>query len=95
MRTFFRIILTPFFLVSRLLLGSLAFFATISSAVIGLGISLVIGLALVEFLIGYWQNGIALLILSVLISPIGLPALANFLINRLDHAFSFLEGKMI
>ena len=87
-----RILLMPILLVSRLLLGILAFITTISSAVIGLFTSLFVILAMVEFFIGYWQNGIALMALALLVSPIGLPAVANFLLKRLDGAFAFVEG---
>ena len=87
-----RIFLMPILLVSRLLLGILAFITTISSAVIGLFTSLFVILAMVEFFIGYWQNGIALMALALLVSPIGLPAVANFLLKRLDGALAFVEG---
>ena len=89
-----RITLMPAILVGRLLLGTLAFVTTISSAVIGLGTGLCVILAMVEFFIGYWQNGIALLALAILVSPIGLPAVANFMLKRLDSAFAFVEGKL-
>ena len=89
-----RIALMPALMVGRLLLGTLAFITTISSAVIGLGTGLCVLLAMVEFFIGYWQNGIALLALGILVSPIGLPAIASFLLKRLDGAFAFVEGKL-
>ena len=89
-----RITLMPAILVGRLLLGALAFVTTLSSAVIGLGTGLFVILAMVEFFIGYWQNGIALLALAILVSPIGLPAIANFMLKRLDSAFTFVEGKL-
>ena len=89
-----RITLMPAILVGRLLLGTLAFVTTISSAVIGLGTGLCVILAMVEFFIGYWQNGIALLALAILVSPIGLPAIANFMLKRLDSEFAFVEGKL-
>ena len=47
---------------------------------------------IIEFFIGYWQNGIAFMILAFLASPIGLPAIANLLLNLLDHLIGFLEG---
>ena len=89
-----RIALMPALMVGRLLLGTLAFITTISSAVIGLGTGLCVLLAMVEFFIGYWQNGIALLALGILVSPIGLPAIANFALKRLDSVFAFVEGKI-
>ena len=87
-----RIILMPVLMIFRLFLGTLAFITTISSAVIGLGTSLFVILAMVEFFIGYWQNGLALMALALLVSPIGLPAIANFLLKRIDSACSFMEG---
>lgn len=93
-RTLIRIVLTPVLMIFRLLLGTLAFFTTISSAIIGLGTSFFVILAMVEFFIGYWQNGIALLALVLFVSPIGLPAIANFLLKRLDSACGFVEGQI-
>lgn len=49
-------------------------------------------LAMIEFFIGYWQNGIAFMVLALLASPIGLSAIANLLLNLLDHLIVFLEG---
>ena len=92
MKMALRILLMHAMFVIRLVLGSAAFITTISSAVIGLSTSVFVILAMVEFFIGYWQNGLALLALALLASPIGLPAVANFLLKRLDRACSFIEG---
>ena len=94
MKTIIRITLMPIFMIARLFLGTLAFFTTISSAVIGLGTSVFVLLAMVEFFIGYWQNGIALTALALLVSPIGLPAIANFLLKRISGICSFMEGLL-
>ena len=89
-----RIALMPVLMIGRLLLGTLAFITTISSAIIGLATGVFVIFAMVEFFIGYWQNGIALLALGILVSPIGLPAIADFMLKRLDSAFAFVEGKL-
>ena len=89
-----RIILTPFMLIARLLLGLAAFITSIASTVIGLATSVFVLLGAIEFAIGYWQNGIAFMALALLVSPIGLPALANFLLNRMDHILGFFEGRL-
>ena len=89
-----RIILTPFMLIARLLLGLAAFITSIASTVIGLATSVFVLLGVIEFAIGYWQNGIAFMALAILVSPIGLPALANFLLNRMDHILGFFEGRL-
>lgn len=51
-------------------------------------------LSVIEFAIGYWQNGFAFMALALLVSPIGLPAIANFLLNRMDHILGFFEGLL-
>ena len=89
-----RVILTPVMLLARLALGLAAFVTSIASAVIGLTVTVFILLAAAEFIIGYWQNGFAFMALALLVSPIGLPALANFLLNRMDHILGFFEGLM-
>ena len=94
LKTMARIALMPVLMIGRLMLGTLAFITTISSAIIGLTTGAFIIFAMVEFFIGYWQNGITLLALGILVSPIGLPAIANFMLKRLDSAFAFVEGKL-
>ena len=89
-----RIALMQVLMIGRLLLGTLAFITTISSAIIGLATGVFVIFAMVEFFIGYWQNGIALLALGILVSPIGLPTIANFMLKRIDSAFAFVEGKL-
>ena len=94
MKRTLRIALTPFMLISRLMLGLAAFISSIASAVIGLAAGLFAVLSVIEFAIGYWQNGIAFMALALLVSPIGLPAIANFLLNRIDHILGFFEGLL-
>ena len=89
-----RIVLTPVMLIVRLMLGLAAFITSIASSIIGLTVTLFILLSVVEFAIGYWQNGFAFMALALLASPIGLPALANFLLNRMDHILGFFEGLL-
>ena len=89
-----RIILTPFMLMARLTLGLAAFVTSIASSIIGLTVSVFAMLSVIEFVIGYWQNGFAFLVLALLVSPIGLPAIANFLLDRVDHVLGFFEGLL-
>ena len=89
-----RIILTPFMLMARLTLGLAAFVTSIASSIIGLTVSVFVLLSVIEFVIGYWQNGFAFLVLALLVSPIGLPAIANFLLDRVDHILGFFEGLL-
>ena len=94
MKLALRILLTPAMLLTRLTLGLAAFITTIASTVIGLATVLFVLLGVIEFAIGYWQNGFAFMALALLVSPIGLPALANFLLNRMDHILGFFEGLL-
>ena len=36
----------------------------------------------------------SIMALALLASPIGLPAIANFLLNRMDHILGFFEGLL-
>ena len=92
MKTALRIALAPVMLTIRLMLGLAAFLTSIASSMLGLSVSLFVLLAMIEFFIGYWQNGMAFMVLAFLVSPIGLPAIATLLLNLLDHLIGFLEG---
>ena len=89
-----RIVLAPFMLITRLMLGIAAFITSIASTIIGLAVTMFLLLSVIEFAIGYWQNGFAFMALALLVSPIGLPAIANFLLNRMDHILGFFEGLL-
>lgn len=94
MKRVLKIILMPVMLAARLTLGLAAFVASIASSILSLTITVFALLSVIEFAIGYWQNGIAFMVLALLASPIGLPGIANFLLNRVDHILGFFEGLM-
>lgn len=94
MKTLLRIALAPVMLVLRLMLGLAAFVTSIASSVIGLSVTLFALLAGIEFFIGYWQNEIAFLVLALLASPVGLPAIAHLLLNQMDRILGFVEGLL-
>ena len=94
MKTVLRIALTPVMMIIRLLLGITAFITSIAGSILGLTVSLFAILGVIEFCIGYWQNGVAFFVLAMLASPIGLPGIANFLLERLDGMISFFEGLL-
>ena len=89
-----RLIMVPFILAARLALGLAAFVTSIASSVIGLTVTVFGVLSVIEFAIGYWQNGIAFMVLALLASPIGLPAITDFMLNRIDHILGFFEGLL-
>ena len=94
MKRILRIVLAPCMLITRLLLGIAAFITSIASTIIRLAVTMFLLLSVIEFAIGYWQNGFAFMALALLVSPIGLPAIANFLLNRMDHILGFFEGLL-
>ena len=94
MKRILRIVLAPCMLITRLMLGIAAFITSIASTIIGLAVTVFLLLSVIEFAIGYWQNGFAFMVLALLVSPIGLPAIANFLLNRMDHILGFFEGLL-
>ena len=87
-----RIALKPFMLLVRLALGLAAAITSIASSILSLTITIFLLLSVAEFVIGFWQNGIAFMVLAFLASPIGLPMIANFMLDRVDHILGFFEG---
>ena len=92
MKCMLRIILVPWVIAARLALGVAAFVSSVASSIIGLTVSVFALLSVIEFAIGYWQNGIAFMVLALLASPFGLPAIANLLLNLADRILGFVEG---
>lgn len=91
-KSIIRIVLTPFMLLVRVLLGLAAFITSIASSILGLAVTAFTLLAVIEYSIGYWQNGIAFMALALLASPIGLPGIADILLNGIDRLLGFIEG---
>ena len=89
-----RITLKPFMLLVRLALGLAAAITSIASSILSLTITIFLLLSVTEFVIGSWQNGIAFMVLALLASPIGLPMIANFMLDRVDHILGFFEGLL-
>ena len=89
-----RIALKPFMLLVRLALSLAAAITSIASSILSLTITIFLLLSVAEFVIGSWQNGIAFMVLAFLASPIGLPMIANFMLDRLDHILGFFEGLL-
>lgn len=94
MKIALRIILFPIMLFARLMLCVTAFITSIAGSVIGLTTSLFALLSVIEFAIGYWQNGIAFAVLTLLVSPSGLPCLANLLLEGIRQMLGFFEGLL-
>ena len=95
MKTVMRIAFAPMMMLLRLMLASAAFVVSVASSLMGLLVSIFGILAMAQFLIGWWWNGIAFLMLALLVSPIGLPLIANLLLNLLNAALGLAEETIL
>ena len=84
MRGLFRILLLPLRLALSIVIGICRFFCICSAAVLSVLSSILFLLSLIAFLVGHTQAGILGLIGAFLLSPFGLPKVANWLIDRMD-----------
>lgn len=84
-RTFFRIALMPFVLLLTAIHFLLALLLVLSTRVLAIISSLGITLSLLLFVTGDYRNGGIFLLLAWLISPIGLPLIAEWLWRGLDN----------
>ncbi len=79
-----KIVFLPISWTIRLLIGLAAFVVSLSSSLLNIAVSLFVLLAAVMLMIGEFDDAYALLILAAVLSPIGLPFLANRLLDGLD-----------
>lgn len=84
MRGLLKILLLPLRLVLGIAIGVCRFFCICSTAVLSVMSSILFLLSLMAFLVGHTQAGALGLLGAFLISPIGLPNIASWLIDRLD-----------
>ena len=84
-RTFFRIALMPIVLLLTVIIFLLALLLALSTRVLAIISSLGITLSLLLFVTGDYRNGGIFLLLAWLISPIGLPLIAEWLWRGLDN----------
>lgn len=88
LKMMFRILFAPVELVLRLVIGLLAFVVSISTSLLSIAASFFVFMAALMFITNSIQNGLIYLLLALLISPIGLPALADHLLNGLDFVLT-------
>ena len=84
-RTFFRIALMPIVLLLTAIHFLLVLLLVLSTRVLAIISSLGITLSLLLFVTGDYRNGGIFLLLAWLISPIGLPLIAEWLWRGLDN----------
>lgn len=79
-----RMVFMPIAWTIRLLIAAIAFVLSISTSLLSIAASIFTLLAVVMFIIGSNGNAFALLILAVHICPMGLPAVADKLLDVMD-----------
>lgn len=84
-RILFRIVMAPVMLVLTAIIFLLALILAISTRALAIISSLGITLSLLLFVTGDYKNGGIFLLLAWLISPIGLPLIAEWLWRGLDN----------
>ena len=83
MRIVLKILAAPFVLVLMLIVAVLSFLACIAGAVCWLACTVLVLLAACAFFAGLHTGCIAALVLAFLVSPFGLPAIGEWLLDRL------------
>lgn len=93
MRIIFKILAAPFVLVLTLLVAVLSFLLSLSAGLLSI-LASVLGLlsVLMLFVEKDISTGIARLLMAFAISPFGLPALAGWLLAKLDELNGSLRG---
>jgi len=89
-RAFFRIALMPIVLLLTVIHFLLALLLVLSTRVLAIISSLGITLSLLLFVTGDYRNGGIFLLLAWLISPIGLPLIAEWVWKGLDNIRSLM-----
>lgn len=90
----FRMTFMPVAWTIRLMIAAIAFVLSISTSLLSIVASIFTLLAVVMFIIGSNGNAFALLILAALISPLGLPAVADKLLNLMDSMLTRVTAIM-
>ena len=83
MRIILKIIAAPFVLALMLIVAVLSFLSCIAGAVCWLACTVFVLLAVCGFFAGLHTGCIAMLVLAFLVSPFGLPAIGEWLLERL------------
>ncbi len=84
MRGLMRILLLPFQVVLGIVIGICRFFCICSATILSVVSSVLFLLSLIALLIGNIQAGVLGMVGAFLISPLGFPRIASWLIDRLD-----------
>lgn len=94
LKILFRMTFMPVTWTIRLMIAAIAFVLSISTSLLSIVASVFTLLAVVMLFIGSNGNALALLILAALISPMGLPAVADKLLNLMDSVLTRVTAIM-
>ena len=94
LKILFRMTFMPVVWTIRLMIAAIAFVLSISTSLLSIVASIFTMLAVVMFIIGSNGNAFALLILAALISPMGLPAVADKLLDLMDSVLTRMTAIM-
>ena len=91
MRIIFKILVAPFVVVLTVLWAVLIFVFCWAETILHYASGLVGLIALVLFFMGQTTGGIVFAVIAFLISPVGIPAIAEWLIDKLDDMNNALK----
>lgn len=94
LKILFRMTFMPVAWTIRLMIAAIAFVLSISTSLLSIVASVFTLLAVGMFFIGSNGNALALLILAALISPMGLPAIADKLLDMMDGILTRMTAIM-
>ena len=94
MKILFRITFMPVAWTIRLMIATIAFVLSISTSLLSIVASVFTLLAIVMLIIGSNGNAFVLLILAALIIPMGLPAIADKLLDLMDSVLTRVTAIM-
>lgn len=93
MKMMFKILLFPIWLVLEAVVFALKLVMVLSSTVLGILLRILIPMAFVAMLLSV-RNGLMLLVLAWLISPVGLPWVSDRVVFGLDDLCCAVKGWM-
>ena len=88
LRTMIRITLSPVALAVRLVITLLSFLVAVSSSLLGIGASIFGLIGFLMFFTGDRNAAWQIILFAWLISPLGLPAIAEYLLKLFDGLFT-------
>ena len=93
MKKMFKVLLFPIWLVLEVVVFVLKLVMVLSSTVLGILLRILVPMAFVAMLLSV-RNGLMLLALAWLISPVGLPWVADRVVFGLDDLYCAVKGRI-